>query len=94
MNTLTLAQAIKSIQYDSSWGIYAEKIDGQFRADSPARYGQRQFENGGVLDECEFVMDGVRAGDEIASQLEDVEEDMRDEMLDEAVAFILDELNA
>lgn len=42
------------ISYDSSWAIYAQKIDGEFREESPARFGQRQFDNGGLLDDCEF----------------------------------------
>jgi hypothetical protein len=42
------------LSYDSSWGIYAEKIDGAFKPESPARFGQRIFDNGGLLDDCEF----------------------------------------
>jgi len=45
---------IDSLSYDSSWGIYAEKIGGVFKPESPARFGQSIFENGGLLDDCEF----------------------------------------
>lgn len=44
-----------TLQYDNQWGIYAEKIDGKFTPESPARFGQSQFENGGVLDNKEHV---------------------------------------
>ena len=59
----TLKELASNISYDSSWGIWAELIDGKFTADSQARYGQRQFENGGVLDGFEFVADGVQIRD-------------------------------
>lgn len=53
--TSTLIEILSgSISYDSSWAIYAEKIDGKFTDESPARFGQRVFENGGVLDDCEL----------------------------------------
>lgn len=42
------------LSYDSQWGIYAEKINGKWESNSPARLGQRVFENGGLLDACEF----------------------------------------
>jgi hypothetical protein len=59
----TLKELASSISYDSSWGIWAELIDGKFTADSQARYGQRQFENGGVLDGFEFFADGQKIVD-------------------------------
>ena len=43
-----------SLSYDSSWAVYAQKIDGKFDPESPARFGQTCFENGGMLDCCEF----------------------------------------
>ena len=58
-----LKELASNISYDSSWGIWAELIDGKFAADSQARYGQRQFENGGVLDGFEFFADGVQIRD-------------------------------
>ena len=43
-----------ALSYDSSWAVYAEKVDGIFQEDSGARFGQTQFENGGLLDSCSF----------------------------------------
>jgi len=43
---------IGDLEYSSSWGIYAEPVEGKFQPDSPARFGQKIFENGGLLDEC------------------------------------------
>ena len=37
---------------DNQWGIYA---DAPFTADSDSRVGQTQFENGGLIDDKEFV---------------------------------------
>lgn len=59
----TLKELANNISYDSSWGIWAGLIDGKFTADSDARYGQRQFQNGGVLDGFEFFADGVQVRD-------------------------------
>lgn len=59
----TLKELASNISYDSSWAIWAELIDGKFTADSQARYGQRQFENGGILDGFEFFADGVQIRD-------------------------------
>lgn len=44
-----------SLSYDSSWGIWAEKIDGKFEMESEARFGQFMFDNGGMNDDCELV---------------------------------------
>ena len=57
---MNLIDAISKIQYDSNWGIWA---DTPFIPDSEARYGQRQFEQGGVLDGKSFFADGVQVGD-------------------------------
>jgi hypothetical protein len=58
---MTLADAIVSIEDSSEWGIWAEEIDGKFSEDSDARYGQKCFENGGVLDGKIFVCNGYTA---------------------------------
>ena len=56
-----------SLSYDNSWAIYAEKIDGEWKPESPARFGQRVFENGGLLDGCSLfntndsIVDASRA---------------------------------
>lgn len=71
---MTLIEAITNIQYDSSWGIWAELIDGQLKPESKARYGQRVFENGGLLDEMVYVCNGETAGDHVEEwQLDDGE---------------------
>ena len=51
------------LTYDPSWGIYAERIDGEFKPESPARFGQRQFENGGLLDDKELFTTNESAVD-------------------------------
>ena len=81
----TLSEAIQKIGYDSNWAVYAEKIDGEFRADSPARIGQRQFENGGVLDDAEFFANGERIGDMMAEGEDGFEAD--------TAAWIIDQIN-
>lgn len=55
MNTLILLLS-GSITYDSNWAIYAQRINGEFKPESPARFGQRSFENGGILDGCELFV--------------------------------------
>lgn len=73
------------IQYDSSWGIWAELIDGKFTPESQARYGQTQFENGGLLDEFNYFADGESiwdhhvnwSGEFNLSDWEDETEDLR-----------------
>ena len=71
---MTLLEILSgSLAYDSSWAVYAEKINGVFQDDSPARFGQKIFENGGLLDDLEFfgnnesIVDSIygwTAGDE------------------------------
>lgn len=55
---MRLLTALKTIQYDRSWGIWAEKINGRFTPESYARFGQRHFENGGISDGYEYVCNG------------------------------------
>ena len=79
----TLNELIQKIQYDSSWGIWAEA---PFTRDSVARYGQSQFENGGLLDDKVFFADGVRCGDFIAEYTngdEDFKEEAAEMLIDE-----------
>jgi hypothetical protein len=45
-----------SLAYDSSWGIWAETVDGKFDLEnSEARFGQFLFENGGMGDNFQLV---------------------------------------
>lgn len=60
-----------NLDYSPSWGIYAEKIDGEFRPESPARLGQRVFENGGKLDGFEFFDHNEAVTDQIHSYIFD-----------------------
>lgn len=61
---MTLSELLKNgLQYDESWGIYSLGTG----ADSPARIGQTQFENGGLLDGMSFVINGERLGDAMRS---------------------------
>jgi hypothetical protein len=57
---MRLDEAVKRIQYDSSWGIWASV---PFMPESGARFGQCQFENGGLLDDKVFFANGVEVGD-------------------------------
>jgi hypothetical protein len=84
----TLKELASNISYDSYWGIWAELIDGKFSADSQARYGQRQFENGGLLDGFEFFADGEKIGDSISEYC-----DGDDDFKDEAISELIDSVN-
>jgi hypothetical protein len=84
----TLKELASTISYDSSWGIWAELIDGKFTADSKACFGQRQFENGGLLDEFKFFANGETIGDSISEYCDD-----DDDFKDEAVSELIDSVN-
>lgn len=86
-----------NLAYDSSWAIYAEKIEGKFAPYSPARIGQRIFENGGLLDDCEFFasLDQIedRRTDWIGGY-EDYDNDFDfKDLYEEAGEQLIDELN-
>jgi hypothetical protein len=56
MTTTTLLDILTGpIPYDSQMGVWAEKVNGKFTLQSPARVGQRCFENGGILDDFSYV---------------------------------------
>lgn len=79
----------QSISCDSSLAVYAEKINGQFQLNSECRFGQRVFENGGVLDDCELFM----VNDAIVHELllyADNDEEWLEENLDEAIQAVID----
>ncbi len=52
-----LKDLVTKIQDSSQWAIYAGSTD----PDADARYGQRQFENGGLLDDKKYIIDGEGA---------------------------------
>ncbi len=58
-----------TLNYHSLWGIYAEKIDGEFKPESPARLGRRRFDNGGLSDNCELFANNEYAIDQMDSYL-------------------------
>jgi hypothetical protein len=67
---MTLTEILAgTLSYDSSFGIWAEKIGGEFTSDSPARFGQVQFENSGLLDGMEFFSRNDLAVDSMSSYL-------------------------
>ena len=57
---MNLVEAITRIQNDPNWGIWA---DTPFTPYSEARYGQRRFEQGGVLDDKSFFASGTEVND-------------------------------
>lgn len=62
-NNHTLAELVENgIQYDSSWGIYADEC----HPDAEARIGQTQFEQGGLLDGKHLIANGVQMGDALS----------------------------
>lgn len=48
-----------SLSYDSSWGVWAKRVDGKFELESDARFGQFIFENGGMDGDFDLVGDNV-----------------------------------
>lgn len=77
MTKMELVDAIKKIQYDPSWAIYAEV---PFTEESAARFGQTQFENGGLLDSKEFFANGQQVGNWFVKEFEDYPEMLGDEI--------------
>ena len=76
------------LSYDSSWGIYAERVEGEFKPESPARFGQRLFENGGLLDNCEIF-----ATNESAVDFMNAYSDGDDDFLQEAAIELIQHEN-
>ena len=80
-----------SLSYESSWAVYAEKIDGQFEPESPARFGQPIFENGGMLDDCEMFGVNTHLADSLSEWLdgsEDGDGSFTDSWIDEHIGLI------
>ena len=61
---MLLKDAITRINYDQSIGIYATA---PFSSNSDCRYGDRQFENGGLLDAKVFAINGEQANERISA---------------------------
>ena len=75
---------------ETQWGIWA---DAPFTADSESRIGQTQFENGGLLDEKEFVGTLYSLSLQIEEQIDEADGDMEYQR-EIAVETLLDELEA
>lgn len=80
---MTLAEAILDIEYSTTIGIWARLVDGKFCPGSPARIGDRQFENGGMLDGMNFFCTGEEPTDFI--------HDWHDSVIDLASLTVTDE---
>jgi hypothetical protein len=94
MNTTLIEVLSGDLAYDSAWAIYAECIDGEFRPESLARIGQRQFDNGGVLDECQYFASNESAANFIASYFEGRDpETITDADRHEAAEELIDHIN-
>ena len=72
LREMTLIEALQTIQYDSSWGIWAELSEADENGDgggvfesSRARFGQKCFENGGLLDGWVFICNGEWPADRL-----------------------------
>lgn len=57
------------LNYNDNWGIYAELIDGEFKPESEARFGQRKFDNGGLPDHFVRVANNMESADWMADYL-------------------------
>ena len=80
-----------SLRYDSSWAVYAQKIDGQFEPKSFARLGQPIFENGGMLDDCELFDTNTVLADSKAEWLDgsaDKKKGMTNEWINVHIEFV------
>jgi hypothetical protein len=83
------------LAYDPSWGVYAQKIDGEFRPESPARIGQRRFKNGGLADKCQRFLDNRRILDFFADCFEGRDpETITDIDLRDVAQELIDNVNA
>lgn len=99
MNASTLIDILTSgMEYSSTWAIYAERIGGEFKPESPARIGQRQFENGGLLDACEFFATNEDATDRMNRYMgddwNDLDDSIQAQALSEAALQLIDDINA
>jgi len=76
------------IAYDPQWGVWAEKINGEFNLESNCRFGQLMFENGGRLDGMEFLATNERIVDAISGWA-----DGNEELEGEGLTQFIDEMN-
>jgi hypothetical protein len=61
---MDLVKALLDIEYGRNWAIWAElNEEGKLEEGSRARYGEKIFEQGGVLDDWVYVCDGQQIAD-------------------------------
>ena len=91
--TMKFKEAIRNIEDSNQWGIYAEL---PLTIDSEVRIGQTHFENGGLLDSKEFIINGEQVNRNTAIFYDNVDgliEDNDTEEMDAAMDnWIEDEL--
>lgn len=85
----------RDLDISRDWAIYAEKIDGKFEEESEARFGKIEFENGGVLDNKEFVERNEVIENQKFNWLDgEIEDDeLKNSMVEEWISQFLDEIN-
>lgn len=92
---MTLVEAILNVGNSDNLGVYATY---PFSSKSIARIGQRQFENGGLLDDMVFFASGSSCQDFIERYME-LDEDTGDDfvldnnMVNEAAETMIEEWN-
>lgn len=99
MNSYTLIDLLTGgMEYSGTWAIYAERIDGEFKPESPARFGQRQFENGGLLDGCEFFTTNEdatgRMNRYMGDDWRDLDDSIQAQVLSESALQLIEDINA
>ena len=82
-----------TLSYDRQWQIWAQRIDGEFKPESAARFGQAQFEHGGLRDDFMFFANNQYATDHMANYIEGVPDAYQDEFAEEAALNLIMETN-
>jgi hypothetical protein len=67
---MTLFEIIPCASYDPSFGVWAKLIKGELQPESEARFGQLEYENGGLLDGFVFVCRNDRICDTLEEWME------------------------
>ena len=95
-------EAIRNIDDSNQWGIYAEL---PLTIDSEVRIGQTQFENGGLLDSKEYIINGEQVNRNTAifydgidglieeNNIEEVEAAMDNWIEDELIPQLIEDYN-
>ena len=78
---MKLLDAVMDIQGGEDWGIWAEF---PFTPESEARYGQRQFENGGLRDDKVYFSNGLFVNQYLSNYVADLDDYSTDKELMDA----------